>query len=909
MQTIPYFDDVKSKVNAIQPSGSLSNVNLNWSDSKKTELSLAAQFDKLTLKTFEDFPGFENLTGSIRLSNQNGSLKFKSTDVSLTYNKLFREQLTFNNLHGDLKWTENYLMFKNISFNNAFINGSINGSIKNTSQKMPYLDIQASIPFIDFKHAKAYYPKTMGTESLHWLDTSLLEGSLENTLISIKGSAADFPYVDANNQPDPNKGSFVVTSTGKNTLIEYGTGWPVVEKFDFTASVNHGTFELIGKKGQFLGNTIKELRATIPAIAIEHPVLNLQGTLNSPTREAIKFINNSPIKESVQHLFDEASGSGEGRLKVNVDIPMDNLDAITFKGNYQFIDSTLNNPSMGIPNIEKIKGFVIFDEKNVKTESLSGTLFGGNTNIAIVSDPSKIIKVKLNGKFTDKGIEEKLGASFSKLNGSADWEGNIEYKKPLLNIQITSDLKGIEMGYPAPFNKARDKEEKFYFSKKQNNPKSDDIEFKYGNIVNSKISRLEKNNVMLVDKGFISINSDVKTNLQKGLYLKANLPYVNLDDFMSIYSGGDNTSGFKVDKADIVLKNADLFDRRFNNLKIEIAPVNGSAKFKISSNEMSGNLLWTEKDNRLTARLNALKLPSEIKKVSSAQSPSNQKIPSLDIKIDSLEIDGKKIGKIELLTSTLKQNINIQKFRVINDKNIFQADGEWIDWNKNSKTNINFSWKINNLGDTLNFLGYPNFVKDGEADLSGQFKWQGNPLAFDKTKVDGSFNLDVHKGVIQKVEPGIGRLFGLVTLQSLPRRLSLDFRDLFGSGFVLDSMNASVRLNNGTLKTSNFRMNGPAAEVFMSGETNIIKETQDLNVKVTPHISDSLSIAALAGGPLVGAAAFIAQKILKDPLNKVLTSEYRIIGTWENPEEVNNSPSDKIKTTIDNTKNLFTDKK
>ena len=737
LQTIPYFDDVKSKVNAIQPSGSLSNVNLNWSDSKKTELSLAAQFDKLTLKTFEDFPGFENLTGSIRLSNQNGSLKFKSTDVSLTYNKLFREQLTFNNLHGDLKWTENYLMFKNISFNNAFINGSINGSIKNTSQKMPYLDIQASIPFIDFKHAKAYYPKTIGTESLHWLDTSLLEGSLENTLISIKGSAADFPYVDANNQPDPNKGSFVVTSTGKNTLIEYGTGWPVVEKFDFTASVNHGTFELIGKKGQFLGNTIKELRATIPAIAIEHPVLNLQGTLNSPTREAIKFINNSPIKESVQHLFDEASGSGEGRLKVNVDIPMDNLDAITFKGNYQFIDSTLNNPSMGIPNIEKIKGFVIFDEKNVKTESLSGTLFGGNTNIVIVSDPSKIIKVKLNGKFTDKGIEEKLGASFSKLNGSADWEGNIEYKKPLLNIQITSDLKGIEMGYPAPFNKARDKEEKFYFSKKQNNPKSDDIEFKYGNIVNSKISRLEKNNVMLVDKGFISINSDVKTNLQKGLYLKANLPYVNLDDFMSIYSGGDNTSGFKVDKADIVLKNADLFDRRFNNLKIEIAPVNGSAKFKISSNEMSGNLLWTEKDNRLTARLNALKLPSEIKKVSSAQSPSNQKIPSLDIKIDSLEIDGKKIGKIELLTSTLKQNINIQKFRVINDKNIFQADGEWIDWNKNSKTNINFSWKINNLGDTLNFLGYPNFVKDGEADLSGQFKWQGNPLAFDKTKVDG----------------------------------------------------------------------------------------------------------------------------------------------------------------------------
>ena len=909
LQTIPYFDDVKSKIDAIKPSGSLSKVDLKWVDDKNIVLSLKAQFDKLSLKAFDGLPGFENLTGSIHLTDKDGSLKLKSTDVSLTYNKLFREELKFNDLYGDLKWTKNYLMFKNISFNNAFINGSINGSIKHSLEKGAYLDIQASIPFIDLKHAKTYYPKTIGTESLHWLDTSVLEGSLENTLVSIKGSSDDFPFVDAQNLADPNEGSFVVTTTGKNTLIEYGTGWPVIEKFDFNASVNAGTFELLSKKGQFLGNTIKELKTTIPAIAIEHPILNLQSTLDSPTREAIKFINNSPIKESVQHLFDEATGSGEGILKVNIDIPMNNLDAITFKGNYQFLESNLTNPAVGIPKIEKIKGLVTFDEKNVKTENLTGTMFGGNTNISLVADASKAIKVKLNGKFTDKGIEEKLGTSFSKINGSANWEGLVEYKKPLLNIQLSSDLKGIEMSYPAPFNKARDKEEKFYFTKKQNNTKTDQIEFAYSNIVSSKITRIEKNNIMSIDKGYISINSDIKTNTQKGLYLKANLPYVNLDDFISVYSEGDSGSGFKIDKADIALKHADLFDRRFNNIKIEIAPVNASTKFKISSNETSGNLLWTEKDNKLTARLNGLKLPNEIKKLSSTESSSSQKVPNLDIKIDSLEVDGKKVGKLELVSMTSKQNINIQKFKIINDKNIFQAEGDWIGWNKNPISNINFSWKISNLGETLNFLGFPNFVKDGEADVSGQLRWPGNPFSFDKTKVDGSFNLDVRKGIVQKVEPGIGRLFGLLTLQSLPRRLSLDFRDLFGSGFVLDTMNVAVRVNNGIMKTSNFRMDGPAAEVFMSGEINIIKETQDLNLKVTPHISDSLSIAALAGGPLVGAVAFIAQKILKDPLNKVLTSEYRIIGTWEKPEEVNNSATDKIKTTIDNTKNLFNDKK
>jgi uncharacterized protein YhdP len=81
-------------------------------------------------------------------------------------------------------------------------------------------------------------------------------------------------------------------------------------------------------------------------------------------------------------------------------------------------------------------------------------------------------------------------------------------------------------------------------------------------------------------------------------------------------------------------------------------------------------------------------------------------------------------------------------------------------------------------------------------------------------------------------------------------------------------------------------MTGPAAETTIKGETNLKTETQRLKVKVTPHISDSLSLAALAGGPIAGAAAFVAQKILKDPFNKIVSSEYIITGTWDKPVEI-----------------------
>ena len=95
-----------------------------------------------------------------------------------------------------------------------------------------------------------------------------------------------------------------------------------------------------------------------------------------------------------------------------------------------------------------------------------------------------------------------------------------------------------------------------------------------------------------------------------------------------------------------------------------------------------------------------------------------------------------------------------------------------------------------------------------------------------------------------------------------------------------DKISANAKIDNGIMRSDDFFMTGPAAETKIKGETNLVTETQRLKVKVTPHVSDSLSLAALAGGPIAGAAAFVAQKILKDPFNKIASSEYTIIGTW-----------------------------
>ena len=176
-------------------------------------------------------------------------------------------------------------------------------------------------------------------------------------------------------------------------------------------------------------------------------------------------------------------------------------------------------------------------------------------------------------------------------------------------------------------------------------------------------------------------------------------------------------------------------------------------------------------------------------------------------------------------------------------------------------------------------------IKGGSGNMAGQINWPGSPHEFAVERLDGDFTLQLEKGQILKVQPGVGRLLGLLSLQSLPRRLTLDFRDLFSEGFAFDRIACSANIRDGILRSDDLFMTGPAAEAKIKGETNLKAETQRLRVKVVPHISDSFSLAALAGGPIVGVAAFVAQKLLKDPLNKISSSEYMITGTWDNPQE------------------------
>jgi uncharacterized protein YhdP len=201
-----------------------------------------------------------------------------------------------------------------------------------------------------------------------------------------------------------------------------------------------------------------------------------------------------------------------------------------------------------------------------------------------------------------------------------------------------------------------------------------------------------------------------------------------------------------------------------------------------------------------------------------------------------------------------------------------------------TRTAMKFRLDIADSGQLLARFGMKDVVQRGKGKLEGQVAWAGSPFAFNYPTMNGSFNVNMEAGQFLKAEPGVARLLGVLSLQALPRRLTLDFRDVFSEGFSFDFIRGDVTIQDGIAATNNLQMKGVNAAVLMEGKADIAKETQDVRVVVVPEINaGTASLVAAAINPAIGLGTFLAQLVLRQPLIRATTQEFHIDGTWTDP--------------------------
>jgi uncharacterized protein YhdP len=263
-------------------------------------------------------------------------------------------------------------------------------------------------------------------------------------------------------------------------------------------------------------------------------------------------------------------------------------------------------------------------------------------------------------------------------------------------------------------------------------------------------------------------------------------------------------------------------------------------------------------------------------------------MPALDIVADKFVWKTYELGKLELVAAPKERAWRIDKMNISNGHATLETSGEWRRDALNtvgSTTSLQTKLQVKNLNALFAQFKHADDMKGGSGVLEGTLSWPGHVYQYDASRLSGEFKLEALAGRFSKIDPGAGKLLGLMSLQSIPRRFSFDFRDVFNEGFAFDSITGDMKINSGVVNTENFEINGPAAKVKMVGEINLNNETQNLTMTVRPAIS---GVAALAAGlalanPLIGAALLVTQKVLQDPIDNVLATRFSVTGTWAEP--------------------------
>src|SRR5690606_23743535 len=344
---------------------------------------------------------------------------------------------------------------------------------------------------------------------------------------------------------------------------------------------------------------------------------------------------------------------------------------------------------------------------------------------------------------------------------------------------------------------------------------------------------------------------------------------------------------------DVVLEagQLDLLGRSFADTRLDLAIDDaGDSRIHFAGEALQGSVevpgagLPTR---GITGRFERLYWPtadvSQSNTVLSSLPPSA--IPSLHFSIDDLHFGDARLGRSRLESYPTPEGLHVEQFETRSDDLSLNASGDWrlIDGTERSSFNLRFTSE--NVARMLESLGFSSILEGGQTLVEVNGGWAGSPSAFALAKLQGKLKLSVGEGRIPDVEPGAGRLLGLVSLTEIPRRLSLDFSDFFKQGFSFNAITGEFSLDDGNAMTDDLHIDSPAADIHVSGRTGLVARDYDQRMEVLPRTSSVLPIVgALAGGPAGAAIGAVAQGVLQNPMKQMSRTLYQVSGSWDEPQ-------------------------
>ena len=915
---------------AFAPAGDVSDAQfkLAWDGKTLGDWSVKGRFQDLGAKASEGLPGLAGVDGALDLNQGGGSVMLDSRDCSVDFTPLFRGPLHADAVDMTAKVTHETGGWRvasdgfTVSNPDAAAHG--HGSMFFPADgSAPVLDLDATVDRAEAHNKSAYFPVGIMTKDLvKWLDDSIKAGQVESGSASIHGKLSDFPFRDG-------KGTFDIRFHLVHGELDYSPGWPVLKDLEADVRFLDQGLDAHAVGGKVMGDDILPSHAWFADL--NTGVLQVEGAVRGDAGNGLEFLRHGPLKQRFGGTLDGVEAKGQTDITLLLTLPVADLNKFKLNGKAALKDVSVDLKDVPALAAEQLDGDVDFTGDGFGSPGINGRFLGGPLTLTIHPQPHRpdITQFSAHGRIKgeDLGRLLKLGKPGA-FGGETAWrmDGNVPNDPAAgtagLSLSLRSDLLGLSVGLAEPFAKGADQALPMRGSFKLLDDGRMEVAGNYGSAAQMRVDYKQVQDQWRVDRGNLHFGAGAaQLPDTPDLTVNGTLQQFAWDDWKPLVSAaasaspvpeGGSTSfdlplpGF-LQSVSLDIGRFTGLDQTIDGLHVDLDRGSDVWQARVESAALSGSILMPFKvdaDHPITLDMDRVTItkptpapaessaPGAVSAAVAAATPKPtadqfdpRRVPAVHFNSRKLVYGDMAMDNVNLSLVPQTDGVALENLRVSAPTFSVTGDGTWkVTPAGQQSSTLNANVDSKDVEKTLKALGYDPGITGDKGSIIASLNWRDSPYGDVVDSLGGTLSIKLQDGQLKEIQPGAGRVFGLLSLNALPRRLLLNFSDVFAKGFSYDSIQGDFALQDGVAYTQDLQMNGPAARVGITGKVYLAKQQFDEVVVVDPNVGSTLPvIGAALGGVGVGAVVLLLSQILKKPIAKAGQVQYHLSGSWSNP--------------------------
>jgi uncharacterized protein (TIGR02099 family) len=890
---------LRERLEALAPRGELFGLDAavaDFGEGQLPDISGRVRFADLGFEAFGMAPGLQGLDGAIEGRGGGGVVHLATRDGLVNWPLQWRAIAELRQADGRIEWSR-FGDGVRLWVDEAVIDtghGIARGELRMAFRpgQLPLMDLTASVADFDTTQVWRYLPiERLKPKSLGWLDAAFRAGRIVEGTVSQTGPTRGFPYREG-------QGRFHAEARVKGMTLFYAPDWPEIRGLDAELAFDGPGMRAVATSGSVAGLAITG--AELNNADYRESILAVRATARGDAGRAIRLLQDSPLGPTLGAGFGELTGSGPVTGELAMVLPIKDFErrVVTVMATLGGIKLQQRQQTV---EVSDLKGVLWVRNREIEAPTLTGQLLGGPLQASIKTTAQKNgdLSTQVNAQGTVAAALLRPVArlpSNAGISGTADWRGFLTVERSADRavpargtLRLSSDLRGFASKLPEPFAKIADAARPLTIIASFGSGGGPRIQAQFGRDVNALLQWRSKPQDPPIERGIVSFGASAPTALPRaaGLWLAGRLESASLSDLLELK--WDQPRGRPLHES---LGGADLAIQRLEVLGYEFANAGGRMRsgdraweIDVTSEDASGHLIVPHTfpgEVPMVLDLDRLHIGASVRSGEGETDP--RQLPVIQVDIRDLQFEGRQYGHLQAELARGTAGMTLNQFTMKHAAFEAKGRGSWLVREAGAQCRLEFEAESTNVLAFMNAMQLGSLIAGRHGRISASLSWPGPPESSAIERLSGRLEMAAEDGRLTSVEPGAGRVLGLMSIAHLPRRLELDFGDLTGEGLSFDTLRGTFQLTDGEAYTDNLTLRGSAAEIGLAGRTSLRDRTYDQTAVVTGQLGASLGVAgALAGGPAVGAAMLLFSRIFKEPLKGATRGYYRITGSWDDP--------------------------